>query len=86
MAVIGDGVKERTVGVVLVTVYAGLQAVEAGYQGVVLLRGGVALTVVLDAGGQSVGLAFAVLGVVLFAVGWARAGAARLLYNGEWFG
>ena len=86
MAVIGDGVEERTAGVVLVAVYAGLQAVEAGYQGVVLLRGGVALTVVLDAGGQSVGLAVAVLGAVLFAVGWARAGAARLLYNGEWLG
>jgi len=86
MGVIGDGVAERTAGVVVVVVYAGLQAVEAGYQGLVLLRGGVAFTVALGAEGQSVGLAFVVLGAVLFAVGWARAGAARLLYNGEWFG
>lgn len=86
MAVIGDGVAERTAGVVLVAVYAGLQAVEAGYQGLVLLRGGVAFTVALGAEGQSVGFAFAALGAVLVAVGWARAGAARLLYNGEWFG
>ncbi len=86
MVATDDGVEERTPGVELVAIYAGLQAMEAAYQGLALLRGGAALTVVLDAGGKSVGLSFVVLGGVLVAVGWARALAARLLYNGEWLG
>lgn len=86
MAVIGDGVDERTAGVVLVACLAGLQGVEAGYHGVVLLLGGVAVTVLAGPAGTAPGVAFVALSAVLVAVGLARGGAARLLWNGTWVG
>lgn len=86
MTVVGDGIDERTAGVVLVATLAGLQGVEAGYHGLVLLGGGVAVTVLAGPAGAAPGVAFVALSGVLVAVGLARMGAAKLLWNGEWFG